>query len=68
MFELASNICVQALEALDLDSNAVETLGTDLLGNILLGHHMLDFWINLCVCHSLIVEDHPTGGKVYQVA
>ena len=32
-----------------------------------MGHHMVDFWINICVCHSLIVEDHPTGGKVYQV-
>ena len=30
-----------------------------------LGFHTADFWLNICVCHSLIVEhkegaDHPT--------
>lgn len=55
------------MEALELDSNAVETLGSDLLAQILMGHHMVDFWINICVCHSLIVEQHPSGRKIYQV-
>lgn len=36
---------------------------------VVLGHHMLDFWTNVCVCHMLIVEsgvehDQP---PVYQV-
>lgn len=36
---------------------------------LLLGHHVVDFWTAICVCHSLIVEDNPKGGtKIYQVA
>lgn len=35
---------------------------------LVLGHHMLDFWTNICVCHSLIVHDNPQGGlPLYQV-
>ena len=31
----------------------------------LLGYHTADFWLNICICHSLIVEnreglEHPT--------
>ena len=55
------------MEALDLDSQSVDSLGTDVVQQVLLGHFMIDYWINLIVCHSLIVEDHPTLGKVYQV-
>lgn len=36
---------------------------------VVLGHHMLDFWTNVCVCHMLIVEsgvDHDQP-PVYQV-
>lgn len=57
---------LQALQALDLSGEEVDALGTDLLEQIILGHHTIDFWINLCVCHSLIVEDGPKG-KTYQV-
>lgn len=32
------------------------------------GLHLLDFWTNICVCHSLIVEtDSVTGLKSVQV-
>jgi len=57
---------MQAVDALDLDNQDLEA-GEDLLREVLLGHHMVDFWLNLAVCHSLIVEDHPTLGKVFQV-
>ena len=35
----------------------------------ILGHHLLDFWINICLCHSLIVEDRDEepGPPGYQV-
>ena len=58
---------MQAAEALDLDLDETDTLGRDELEQVLLGHFMVDYWINLAVCHSLIVEDHPSLGKVYQV-
>lgn len=58
----------QALELLELDGETTEALGSDLLQQLLMGHHMVDFWINICICHSLIVEDHPSGGKVYQAS
>ncbi len=35
--------------------------------DVLLGNHLLDFWTNICICHSLIVEKGPDGGIVYQV-
>ena len=35
---------------------------------LLLGHHLLDFWANICLCHSLIVEEAEDGGPpIYQV-
>lgn len=35
----------------------------------LLGQHMLDFWMVLCLCHTLIVEDGEKGElPVYQVS
>lgn len=35
---------------------------------LLLGHHLLDFWTNICVCHNLITEENAEGGPpVYQV-
>lgn len=58
---------MQAIEALDIDPDSVESLGADVLQQVLLGHFMLDYWINLAVCHSLIVEEHPTLGTVFQV-
>lgn len=34
---------------------------------LVLGHHVLDFWTNICVCHSLIVHENPQGGlPLYQ--
>ena len=57
---------LQAVDALDLENLDMEE-GADMLREVLLGHHMVDFWLNLAVCHSLIVEDHPTLGKVFQV-
>ncbi len=34
----------------------------------LLGQQTLDFWLNLCICHTLIVEQDDNGGpSVYQV-
>lgn len=57
---------LQAIEALDLGEQNVAALGSDFLEQVLLGHHMIDFWTNLCVCHSLIVEDGPSG-RIFQV-
>ena len=36
---------------------------------VVLGHHMVDFWTNVCVCHTLIVEESPEGAgpPIYQV-
>ena len=36
---------------------------------VVLGHHMVDFWTNVCVCHTLIVEAGPDGAgpPIYQV-
>lgn len=34
---------------------------------VVLGCHLLDFWINICLCHSLIVEEAEDGGPpIYQ--
>lgn len=36
-------------------------------GTTALGHHLLDFWTNICICQSLILEHNPTGGPdIYQ--
>ena len=36
---------------------------------LLLGHHLLDFWTNICVCHNLITEENAEGGPpMYQVS
>lgn len=33
-----------------------------------LSSHLMDFWTNLCICQSLILEDDPKGDKpLYQV-
>eukprot|EP00803_Ostreobium_quekettii_P002905 evm.model.scf_903.4 EVM.evm.TU.scf_903.4 scf_903:32108-44084(+) len=40
------------------------------VGEFVLGWHIVDFWTNLCICHSLIIEEQPdeNGGmkKIYQ--
>lgn len=36
-------------------------------GTTALGHHLLDFWTNVCLCQSLILENNPAGGlAIYQ--
>ena len=36
---------------------------------VLLGHHLLDLWTGLCVCHNLITEEAEAGQPpVYQVS
>jgi phospholipid-transporting ATPase len=30
---------------------------------VTLGHHMVDFFTNICLCHSLILEADTTGGQ-----
>ena len=30
------------------------------------GLHHVDFWLNICICHSLLVETNPDGSKRYQ--
>jgi len=40
-------------------------------GSTALGHHLIDFWTNICLCQSLIIEKNPEGPDtlphVYQV-
>ena len=37
-------------------------------GDSQLGQQMMDFFTNICVCHSLISEQHPeTGEPIFQV-
>ena len=37
--------------------------------DVQLGEQLLDFWTNICVCHSLISEAHPeTGEPIFQVS
>lgn len=35
--------------------------------HLVLAGHLVDFWTNICVCHSLIVERSPDGEVNYQV-
>ena len=30
-------------------------------GSTALGHHLIDFWTNVCLCQSLIIEKNPEG-------
>lgn len=39
------------------------------VGDAVLGHHVLDFWLCICLCHNLIVQNDPqTGQPLYQVS
>mmetsp|Transcript_8499 Transcript_8499/g.24371 ORF Transcript_8499/g.24371 Transcript_8499/m.24371 type:complete len:1512 (+) Transcript_8499:120-4655(+) len=31
-----------------------------------MGLHLVDFWLNVCICHSLLVEEGPNGEQIYQ--
>lgn len=43
-------------------------VSSDQVDELLLGHHLVDFWTNICVCHNLITEEGEAGGlPVYQV-
>lgn len=47
---------------------APEAHGSD-DSTLLLGHHLTDFWMAMCVCHNLITEDGENGApSVYQVS
>jgi len=36
--------------------------------SLLLGHHLVDLWMGLCVCHNLITEEAEEGlPPAYQV-
>ena len=37
------------------------------LQQVILGHHIVDFCMNMCLNNKLIVEDKPGGGATYQV-
>lgn len=53
------------------DGQAIEFSAgnTESQAAVLLGHHFLDFWMNLCVCHNLITEEAAEGERpVYQVS
>ncbi|GMH33051.1 hypothetical protein BSKO_00885 [Bryopsis sp. KO-2023] len=43
-------------------------MGSD-VGDVILGWHIVDFWTNICVCHSLIIEERtdPDDGSVSKV-
>jgi len=30
------------------------------------GLHIVDLWLNICICHSLLVEKGPDGNNIYQ--
>jgi len=46
------------------------TVDNDYVSDYVFGWHMVDFWTNICLCHSLIIEtrelDDGTVEKVYQ--
>eukprot|EP00884_Botryococcus_braunii_P002411 jgi/Botrbrau1/12170/Bobra.0186s0078.1 len=45
---------------------STDSAGQAQLDRALLASHMLDYWMNICVCHSLIVEKAPDGSAMYQ--
>lgn len=59
---------LHASEAPAADAQPPTRLLHDADTAMVLGHHLLDFWTNICVCHSLIVHENPQGGlPLYQV-
>ena len=58
-----------SLDAFDPDSDIIDeeqqNLDTSAVirSSLTLGHHMMDFFTNICLCHSLILEPHPDGGQ-----
>jgi len=46
---------------------AVQDRAAATRSTVTLGHHMVDFFTNICLCHSLILEDDNTGAQpMYQ--
>ena len=54
--------------ALDRNHGGLDSGGLSSRDAEFLGQQTLDFWLNLCICHTLIVEQDKNGGlPVYQV-
>ena len=45
------------------DSSTVGDRAAAARSAVTLGHHMVDFFTNICLCHSLILEENPDGGN-----
>ena len=61
---------VQELQQQDGEGRLGQTAGGADLHSLVLGHHMVDFFLNLTLCQQLIVEENPLGPQhppVYQV-
>ena len=49
-------------------ASAGAALSAEQQQTLLLGHHLVDFWTNICVCHNLITEEGDgTELPAYQV-
>lgn len=62
---------LQELQGQDGEGRLGQTAGGADLHSLVLGHHLVDFFLNLTLCQQLIVEENPLGPQhppVYQVA
>eukprot|EP00891_Asterochloris_glomerata_P000836 jgi/Astpho2/836/Aster-00685 len=48
------------VEATDMDDDDDDVVAGYF--DVIQGQHLLDFWLNVCICHSLIVEQPKNGG------
>jgi magnesium-transporting ATPase (P-type) len=46
------------------DGGTVEDRAAAARSAVTLGHHMVDFFTNICLCHSLILESDTVGGEL----
>ena len=61
---------LQELQGQDGDGRLAQGAEGSDLHSLVLGHHMVDFFLNLTLCQQLIVEENPLGPEhppVYQV-
>jgi len=50
------------------ESGAMITIDNKYVADYIFGWHMVDFWTNICLCHSLIIEERTTDdGRVEKV-
>jgi len=50
------------------ESGAMITIDNKHVADYIFGWHMVDFWTNICLCHSLIIEDRQTeDGRIDKV-